>query len=56
MRRLLTGQGKVSNINLNRFEKVQKAKFALVLGKAEKCLIDGADEELQMLRILTSVS
>jgi replication factor C subunit 2/4 len=36
----------------SRFSKKQKAQLALELAKVEKCLIDGADEELQLLQLL----
>jgi replication factor C subunit 2/4 len=36
----------------SRFSKKQKAQLAIELAKVEKCLIDGADEELQMLQLL----
>lgn len=33
--------------------KQAKQKMAIAIGKVEKRLIDGADEELQMLQLLT---
>ena len=36
-----------------RFGKVEKQKLGVLLGKCEKKLVDGADEELQILHILT---
>jgi replication factor C subunit 2/4 len=35
-----------------RFSKIQKANIAVRLAKTEKCLFDGADEELQLLQLL----
>jgi hypothetical protein len=33
---------------------VQKAKMAMALGKADKALVDGSDEQLQMLALLVT--
>lgn len=38
----------------SRFNKIEKQKLAILLGKAEKKLFDGADEELQLLYIMTT--
>ena len=36
----------------SRFSKQEKQKIAVLLGKCEKKLIDGADEELQLLHLM----
>ena len=36
----------------SRFNKLEKQKIAVALGKCEKRLIDGADEELQLLNLM----
>ena len=33
---------------------IQKANMALALGQADRCLVDGADETLQLLNVLVS--
>jgi replication factor C subunit 2/4 len=39
-------------VNGSRMSKTQKAKLAIQIAKTEKCLFDGADEELQLLKLL----
>jgi len=38
------------------FDKKEKSSIAVMLGKTEKRLCDGADEELQLLSLLTCLS
>lgn len=37
------------------FTSGQKAKIAMKLGEADKCLLDGADEFLQLLDVLSFI-